>query len=214
MEAEHVGFLGLQKIPLVYGMTIGEYANMINNEGWLADDLITDLTVIPLQHYTHNSSYSLPIRPSPNLPNDQSIQLYPSLGLFEGTNVNAGRGTEFQFQRYGASFLNPDFFGFSYIPKPNFGAKYPKEDGKTCFGEDLSNQAKMDRVSVAWLLKAYKHTSDKTKFFKTASFTKHAGTTTLQKQIENGLSEEDIRKSWQADIDAFKGIRKKYVLYN
>ncbi|KPM31489.1 Hypothetical protein I595_2756 [Croceitalea dokdonensis DOKDO 023] len=213
MQAEHISFLGLQQIPLVYGMTIGEYATMINSEGWLKNGQRVDLTVVPLTHYTHNTPYVLPIRPSPNLPNSQSISLYPSLGLFEGTKVNAGRGTEFQFQRYGASFLDADSFGFSYVPQPNFGAKYPKEQGKTCFGEDLSQHPKMNRVTVSWLQKAYQSTTDKSNFFNTDSFTKHAGTARLQQQIENGWPEEKIRQSWQTEIDAFKKIRAKYLLY-
>ena len=112
MEKEHMGFLGMAPIPLVYGMSIGEYARMINEEGWLAGNLNADLTVIPLENWSHQSEYALPIRPSPNLPNDIDINLYPSLGLFEGTNINAGRGTEFQFQRFGAPFflLKTSFF--------------------------------------------------------------------------------------------------------
>ncbi len=213
MEKEHTGFLGMQQIPLVYGMTIGEYATMINEEGWLENQKKADLTVIPLLHYTHDSVYSLPIRPSPNLPNDQSIQLYPSLGLFEGTHVNAGRGTEFQFQRYGASFLDSTSLHFNYTPKPNFGSKYPKEEGKTCFGEDLSETPAVHGVSLKWVLNAYNHCTDTSKFFKTEGFTKHAGTEKLQKQIEAGLSEEEIKATWKVDIEAFKRIRKKYLLY-
>jgi uncharacterized protein YbbC (DUF1343 family) len=147
------------------------------------------------------------------LPNDKSINLYPSLGLFEGTNVNAGRGTEFQFQRYGASFLNPSAYDFSYVPKPNFGSKSPKEEGKTCFGKDLSNSSKLQRVTLAWLLDAYKNSTDKTKFFLSASFTKHSGTEKLQQQIEAGLSEDAIKKTWQTDLDAFRKIRIKYLMY-
>ena len=127
MELENRGFLGLNTIPLVYGMTMGEYAKMINEEGWLEDGVKANLTVIPLKNYTHDSVYELPVRPSPNLPNAQSVNLYPSLGLFEGTNINAGRGTEWQFQRFGAPFLDHEHFSFSYVPQPNFGAKNPKQ---------------------------------------------------------------------------------------
>lgn len=130
MMKEHTSYLGLNTIPLVYGMTMGEYAKMLNGEGWLENSSKADLTVIELENYTHDSEYHLPIRPSPNLPNDTSITLYPSLGLFEGTNINAGRGTEFQFQRYGASFMDSTQYNFSYVPKPNFGSKYPKEEDK------------------------------------------------------------------------------------
>ncbi|NND78652.1 MAG: DUF1343 domain-containing protein, partial [Eudoraea sp.] len=213
MEKEHTGFLGMTTIPLVYGMTIGEYANMINEEGWLKSESKVALTVIPLEHYDHNAAYSLSIRPSPNLPTDTAINLYPSLGLFEGTNINAGRGTEFQFQRYGASFLDSTQYSFRYWPRPNFGSKSPKENGKVCYGKDLSKFPKMNQVSLNWIIDAYKNTKDKSLFFNTSGFTKHAGTKKLQQQIEAGLSEEEIKKSWQSDLDNFKKIRAKYLLY-
>ncbi len=214
MEAEHTGFLGMTEIPLVYGMTIGEYAKMINEEGMLADGLKTNLIIIPLQNWTHTTPYHLLIRPSPNLPNDQAINLYPSLGLFEGTNANAGRGTEFQFQRYGASFLDDTQYSFSYTPQPNFGSKNPKEKGKLCYGKDLSEITKMSEVSLQWLIDAYKNSTDKSMFFNTDGFTKHAGTEKLQKQIEAGLSEKEIKASWQKDLENFKVVRQKYLLYN
>jgi uncharacterized protein YbbC (DUF1343 family) len=214
MEAEHTGFLGMTEIPLVYGMTIGEYAQMINKEGWLDGEKQADLTVIPLENWTRDMAYHLPIRPSPNLPNDTSIFLYPSLGLFEGTNVNAGRGTEFQFQRYGASFMNATQYDLSYVPEPNFGSKTPKENGKICYGNDLSNITRMNEVSLKWLMDAYQNTTDKTDFFLTSGFTKHAGTEQLQKQIEAGRSEAEIKATWQADLQKFKGIREKYLIYN
>lgn len=214
MEKEHTSFLGMTTIPLVYGMTIGEYANMINEEGWLKEGIKADLTVIPLENYTHSTPYHLPIRPSPNLPNDKSIALYPSLGLFEGTDINAGRGTEFQFQRYGAPFLDSTQYNFKYTPQPNFGSKYPKHSGKLCFGKDLSDEPNPDRVSLQWLIEAYTNATDKEKVFLTDGFTKHAGTELLQKQISSGTTEEDIRKSWQGDLDNFMQIRKKYLLYD
>ncbi|MCM4164235.1 MULTISPECIES: exo-beta-N-acetylmuramidase NamZ domain-containing protein [unclassified Arenibacter] len=214
METQHRGFLGMTNIPLVYGMTIGEYANMINKEGWLENKVVADLTVIPMENYNHSKDYILPIRPSPNLPNITSIYLYPSLGLFEGTNVNAGRGTEFQFQRYGASFLDSTQYDFKYTPAPNFGSKDPKQKDKICYGKDLSKTPKMNTVNLDYLLDAYKNTKDKSLFFNTSGFTKHAGTTELQKQIEAGLSQEEIRKTWQNDIAQFKEIRAKYLIYN
>ena len=214
MEKEHTGFLGMNTIPLVYGMTIGEYANMINEEGWLEKKSKVDLTVIPLENYNHKSEYSLSIRPSPNLPSDTAINLYSSLGLFEGTNINAGRGTEFQFQRYGASFLDSTQYNFRFWPKPNFGSKSPKENGKVCYGKDLSEIPKMNEVSLKWLIDAYKNTKDKTKVFNTSGFTKHAGTEKLQQQIEAGLSEEEIKISWQSDLNQFKKLRAKYLLYD
>ena len=213
MEAAHTSFLGMTEIPLVYGMTIGEYATMINEEGWLENRVKVDLTVIPLENWTHTSFYSLPIRPSPNLPNDSSITLYPSLGLFEGTNVNAGRGTEFQFQRYGASFLDSTAYNFTYTPEPNFGSKHPKEEGKLCYGKDLGKTQRMNEVTMDYIIDAYTHTTDKSKFFLTSGFTKHAGTEKLQKQIEAGNSDAEIKASWQPDLERFKKIRAKYLLY-
>lgn len=213
MEKEHLGFLGLTTIPLVYGMTIGEYAEMINEEAWLKDKLKAKLSVIPLENYTHNSNYVLPIRPSPNLPNQQSVKLYPSLGLFEGTNVNAGRGSENQFQRFGASFLDATYFDFDYIPIPNFGSKNPKQLNKTCYGRDLSTIKPPNEVTLKWIIEAYNHSTDKTLFFNESGFTKHAGTPKLQQQITAGWNEERIKNAWATDLAKFKSIREKYLRY-
>ncbi|MCM4168570.1 hypothetical protein KCTC52924_02146 [Arenibacter antarcticus] len=214
METEHRGFLGMTNIPLVYGMTIGEYANMINKEGMMENKAKVDLTVIPLENYDHFKDYNLPIRPSPNLPNNTSIYLYPSLGFFEGTNINAGRGTEFQFQRYGAPFLDSTQYNFKYTPAPNFGSKTPKHNGEICYGKDLSQMPKMKTVDLSFLLDAYQNSTDKKLFFLTSGFTRHAGTTKLQKQIETGLSQEEIKLSWQEDINHFKQLRAKHLLYD
>ena len=211
LEMKHSSFVGKHPVPLVYGMTIGEYGQMINGEKWLKNGIQCDLTVIPLKNYTHNSEYSLTIRPSPNLPNDKSINLYPSLGFFEGTIINAGRGTEFQFQRYGASFFPKS--DFSYTPKANFGAKYPKQKGKLCFGVDLRNTKKLSAINLEWLIDAYQKTPKAEKFFG-KTFTIHAGNTKLQQQIEQGLTAIEIRKTWQKDITKFKKIRKQYLIYN
>ena len=213
MEAVHTSFLGMTQIPLVYGMTIGEYARMINDEGLLKGKRKAELTVIPLKNWNHQSKYHLPIRPSPNLPDDIAISLYPSLGLFEGTNINAGRGTEFQFKRYGASFLDSTQYSFTYTPMPNFGSKAPKEEGKICFGKDLSEMPRMEEVSMQWVLDAYTNALDKSKVFNTSGFTKHAGTEKLQQQIEAGNTEEEIKESWQADLAKFRKVRAKYVMY-
>ena len=214
LEIENKSFLGMHPIPLVHGMTIGEYAQMINGEQWLKDGLQCDITIIEVKNYSHNTSYSLPIRPSPNLPNDQSIKLYPSLGLFEGTNINAGRGTEFQFQRYGAPFLNKETMSFTYTPVANFGSKYPKHQNTLCYGEDLKNEELNGEMTLKWVIKAYQNSTDKSKFFNTNNFTKHAGTDKLQKQIEAGLSEKEIKDSWKEDLDNFKATRQKYLLYD
>lgn len=214
LEKEHSSFLGMHPIPLVHGMTIGEYAQMINGEKWLSNGVTCDITVIEMENYNHDSLYSLPIRPSPNLPNDQSIVLYPSLGLFEGTNINAGRGTEFQFQRYGAPFLDKSHYEFSYTPKPNFGSKYPKHKDDVCYGADLSNVKAERKFTLKYVMDAYKHATDKSKVFNTANFTKHAGTAKLQQQIEAGLSETKIRATWKDDLDDYKEVREKYLIYN
>ncbi|WP_430466577.1 exo-beta-N-acetylmuramidase NamZ family protein [Winogradskyella ouciana] len=213
LEKEHSSFLGMHPIPLVHGMTIGEYAQMINGEKWLSNGVTCDITVIEMENYNHDSLYSLPIRPSPNLPNDQSITLYPSLGLFEGTNINAGRGTEFQFQRYGAPFLDKSHYEFSYTPKPNFGSKYPKHKDDVCYGADLSNVKAEREFTLKYVMDAYNHATDKSKVFNTANFTKHAGTAKLQQQIEAGLSETEIRATWKDDLDDYKEMRVKYLIY-
>lgn len=213
LEKEHQSFLGMHPIPLVHGMTIGEYAQMINGEKWLPNGAQCNITVIPCKNYDHDMPYSLSIRPSPNLPNDQSIKLYPSLGLFEGTNINAGRGSEFQFQRYGAPFLNPKTMTFTYTPQSNFGAKYPKHKDKLCYGEDLSNVSATNEMTLKWIIKSYQNSTDKSLFFNTNNFTKHAGTTKLQKQIESGMNEAEIKLTWQKNLDSFKKIRAKYLIY-
>lgn len=214
MEKEHIGFLGLTPIPLVYGMTIGEYAMMVNGENWLEAGIKADLKVIPLAHYNRQTRYELPVRPSPNLPNARAVNLYPSLGLFEGTNINAGRGSEFQFQRFGAPFLNKTYFDFEYTPEANFGAKNPKHKGEVCYGMDLSDEGELDRIHLKWLTEAYRNCNDKSQFFNTSNFTRHAGTEKLQQQLENNFTEDQIRKSWQKDLERFKKIRAKYLIYD
>ena len=210
LKPEHKSFLGMHPIPLVYGMTIGEYAHMVNGEGWLKNNIKCDLTIIELKNYTHHSKYHLPIRPSPNLPNDQSINLYPSLGFFEGTPINAGRGTEFQFQRYGSpNFPESDF---TYTPAPNFGSKYPKHQGKKCNGVDLSTTPRQSKVNMTWLVDAYQKSPDKEAFFG-KTFTIHAGSPKLEEQLKNGLSALEIENSWKVEIEQFKQIREKYLIY-
>jgi uncharacterized protein YbbC (DUF1343 family) len=213
MEPENTGFLGLHLVPLVYGMTIGEYAQMINGEGWLKDGIQCNLTVIPIKNYNHQSYYSLPVRPSPNLPNDQAINLYPSLGLLEGTNLNAGRGTEMQFQVMGSPYLPKEKYAFNYTPQPNFGSSNPKFKGVVCNGLDLRNTPRLDKVDLTWIIDAYRNYEKKSEFFNTKNFTTHAGTAKLQLQIEAGLSAEEISESWQQDLERFKLIRAKYLIY-
>lgn len=210
LEKDCSSFVGMHPIPLLHGMTIGEYAQMINGEKWLKNSVECDLKVIACSEYHREMSYSLPIKPSPNLPNDQSINLYPSLCLFEGTNVSVGRGTEKQFQIYGSPFLPKG--DFSFVPMPNFGAKDPVYNGVECFGEDLTAIPKVTQLEIKWLLKAYNETIDKTKFFN-SFFIKLAGTKKLQGQIEAGLSETEIRESWKSGIEEFLKMRKPYLIY-
>ena len=209
LEAKHTSFVGMHKVPVVYGMTIGEYGKMINGEKWLKNGIQCDLKVIPLKNYNHQTKYSVPIKPSPNLPNDKSINLYPSLCFFEGTNVSAGRGTEMQFQVYGSPYITKS--SFTFIPEANEGSKYPKYKKQRCFGEDLRTAKNLNKLDLSYLLKAYQQNTSK-EFFNTF-FTKLAGTERLQEQIEQGLSEKEIRKTWVQDIISFKKIRKKYLLY-
>jgi uncharacterized protein YbbC (DUF1343 family) len=210
LEPKHSSFVGKHSVPVVYGMTIGEYGQMINGEKWLKNGIQCNLKVIPLENYTHNSTYSLPIKPSPNLPNDKSINLYPSLGFFEGTTINAGRGTAFQFQRYGAPFFEKS--NFSYTPKANEGAKYPKHKEKLCYGVDLHETKHLSKIDLSFLIDAYQKTPKSEKFFG-STFTIHAGTEKLRQQIEQGLSPKEIRESWKKGLDAFKIIRNKYLIY-
>jgi uncharacterized protein YbbC (DUF1343 family) len=217
LEKENTSFVGMHEIPIMHGMTIGEYAKMINGEKWLnpstssGQKVECKLTVIPCLNYNRDMAYILPVKPSPNLPNDQSINLYASLCFFEGTNVSSGRGTEKQFQIYGSPFLQK--MDFSFTPKPNFGAKDPMHNGKLCYGEDLTQIEKVKQLELKWLIKAYNSTSDKSKFFNNF-FVKLAGTKKLQQQIEAGISETEIRKSWEKGLSDFKLMRKKYLIYN
>lgn len=210
LEKENTSFVGMHEIPVLHGMTIGEYGKMINGEKWLKNGVQCDLTVIPCLNYTRDMRYSLPVKPSPNLPNDQAINLYASLCFFEGTNVSLGRGTNKQFQIYGSPDL-PNR-GFSFTPMPNEGAKEPPLKGQLCYGEDLSKAPKVNRLELKWLMKAYAETKDKSKFF-IPFFTKLAGTKTLQQQIEAGKTEAEIRKSWEPGLVKFKALRKKYLIY-
>jgi uncharacterized protein YbbC (DUF1343 family) len=213
LEKEHKSFVGMHPIPVVHGMTIGEYAQMTNGEKWLEKGIQCNLKVIPIKNYKHSLNYSLPIKPSPNLPNYKAINLYPSLCFFEGTNVNAGRGTEMQFQVFGSPFLNPLTYQFKYTPKPNEGAKHPKHENKLCYGKDLTKSKNLDAINLEWLISAYNNTKNKNEFFNDF-FTKLAGTKKLQEQIEKGFTEAQIKATWQEDLEAFKKIRAKYLIYN
>ena len=209
LDLKNSSFIGLHPVPIVYGMTIGEYGLMINGEGWLENNLKVDLEVIKLKNYNHKLKYEPPIRPSPNLPNIQSIYLYPSLAFLEKTEVSVGRGTTIQFQIYG----HPDFKGdFSFTPQPNFGSQYPKLKGVLSYGEDLRNYETSNMIELKWLKNSFTQINDKNNFFR-SDFDKLSGTSNLKKQIIEGLSESEIRDSWKEGLEKFKKIRKKYLLY-
>ena len=215
MEDENTSFVGLHHIPIVYGMTIGEYALMVNGEYWLKDSLQCDLTIIPLGNYKREAIYKLPVKPSPNLPNWQSVYLYPSLCLFEGTIVSVGRGTETPFQVYGHPLMEGEY---SFTPKQKKGKRAPLHCDKTCHGENIYNFAENYKNNKAelklnWLINAYNQLHEKDNFFNNF-FVKLSGTKDLQNQIIEGVTEDDIRHSWQAGIDDFKTTRDKYLIYD
>ncbi|MEN3322615.1 DUF1343 domain-containing protein [Mariniflexile soesokkakense] len=215
LDMEHKSFVGMHPIPVVHGMTIGEYANMINGEKWLKNGIQCELKVIPNKNYTHQTTYSLPIKPSPNLPNDTSINLYPSLCFFEGTNVSVGRGTDKQFQVIGIPFFYLKRHNFDFTPKPNEGAKQPLYQGKVCHGYDLSNNEPLNSLNLNWLIEFYKSNQQYApkEIFFNAFFTKLAGTKKLQQQIEAGLTETEIKATWQEGLNTFKKTRNKHLIY-
>lgn len=238
LDPKFRSFVGMQPIPVVYGMTIGEYARMLIGEHWLAPEIDSilkrqpadathqpadttgnsfRLTIIPCLNYMHKSRYTLPVKPSPNLPDMQSVYLYPSLCLFEGTPVSIGRGTRKPFQQFG----HPSFpaGGYSFTPESMPGASNPPQMGQVCYGDDLSQvdvaKETGERWSLKWVLKAYRLFPDKDHFFtgNGSTFRRLAGSDILQQQIREGLTEEQIRQSWEPALSHFKKIRKKYLLY-
>jgi uncharacterized protein YbbC (DUF1343 family) len=214
LEDKHRSFVGLQPVPVIYGMTIGEYARMLNGERWLEDGLQCQLTVIQLEGWKRGADYTIPIPPSPNLPNMKAVMLYPSLCFFEGTNVSLGRGTLMPFQVYG--FPENPAGDFEFTPQSIPGkAKVPLYEGRVCRGRDLrswKDMNRVDRLHLEWLIDAWKHYPEKTRFFN-AFFEKLSGTDELRKQIQADMTEEKIRASWKPGLDAFAKIRKKYLLY-
>tara|TARA_B100001175_G_scaffold140832_1_gene119516 strand:- start:251 stop:1279 length:1029 start_codon:yes stop_codon:yes gene_type:complete len=211
MESESMSFVGLHPVPIVYGMTIGEYALMINGEKWLKNNMKSKLKIIELSNYNRNSKYILSERPSPNLPNLKSINLYPSLCFFEQTPISVGRGTTNQFQIIG----KPDWEKTNYQFKPisMSGAKYPKFENQICNGYSLKNEKYLSEISLKWLILAYKNEKNKENFFK-SGFHRLAGNKNLEKQIKNGVDEIEIKESWTEGLKKFKNIRKKYLIYN
>ena len=214
LNMKYKSFVGMHPVPILYGMTIGEYALMINGEGWLKGGRKANLKVVKLGNYTHDAYYSLDIKPSPNLPNDLSIYLYPSLAFFEGTTFSAGRGTTEQFQIYGSPYYTKKNFSFKPISRE--GAKYPKHQNKICYGRDLSGEFLETNggINLAYLLDAYKHYPYKKKFFLKSRFIdKLAGSNKLRQQVLAGKSAKAIKKSWQNGLNRFKAMRQNYLLY-
>ena len=221
MKKEYQSFLGMHPVPVVYGLSIGEYARMVNGEGWLANKIKCNLTVIPCKKYDHAMTYNLPIKPSPNIPNLKATLLYPSTCFFEGTMVNEGRGTDLQFQCFGHPlYTNGDY---TYTPVSKVGAKSPKLMGQICKGYNLSNLSIQEimswkKLNFKWMLLMYENLKSKENFFPTnpavyTPFNKLAGNADLMEQIKSGKTEDQIRSSWQADLKVYKLMRKKYLLY-
>lgn len=210
-------FVGMHPIPVSHGMTIGEYAQMINGEGWLKNHVQCKLKIIKVAGYTHKMAYNLPVFPSPNLNTQQSILLYPSVCFFEGTTLSLGRGTEFPFTVVGhPGFKGTYKFTFTPVSIPGKSEDPPLKD-RLCYGIDLRNYdtdqlKRSGRLNLSWLISMYKNYPDQTHFFN-AYFTKLAGTETLRKQIEQGLTEKEIRQSWEPALSEFKAKREKYLLY-
>lgn len=218
MQPQFRSFIGKHCVPVVHGMTIGEYAQMINGEGWLANGVKCDLIVVKVRHYTHKTRYSLPIAPSPNLQSDESVYLYPSLCLFEGTFLSVGRGTDKPFQIYGHPDLRAGDYYFT--PQPIKGvSENPPCKGQRCRGVDLTDHAhsmldSTNSFTLRYIMDAYKNFPNKEGFFSRNNFfSKLAGGNEMQQQIMSGMTEEQIRATWQADLKKFKELRKKYLLY-
>lgn len=208
LEEKYKSFVGMHQIPIVHGMTIGEYATMIVGEKWIENNC--NLEIIEMINYNRNDNYELPIKPSPNLPNSKSINLYPSLCLFEGTNVSVGRGTDKPFQHFGSPYLK--FYSYAFQPKSGPGSKYPKHENKTCVGKNLENYPYLSSINLNWLIESYNQTNNKEDFFN-SFFDKLAGTDKLRTQIISGLNEKEIRSSWKTGLKEFKKTRTKYLLY-
>jgi uncharacterized protein YbbC (DUF1343 family) len=216
LDTQFRSFVGMQTIPIVHGMTIGEYAKMLNGQKWLKNKLQCDISIIKCKNYDHNTFYNLPIKPSPNLPNMQSIYLYPSLCLFEGTDhVSLGRGTTLPFQIYGSPTFS-NILPYNFIPQAMPGAKNPPLLNQKCFGYNLSEipleQLRKQKFTLEYLINAYQLSNNKSTFFN-SFFLKLYGKQNIIKQLEKNIGEENIRKTWQTELIKFKTIRKKYLLY-
>lgn len=212
LELEYKSFVGMHAVPVVHGMTIAEYAQMINGQGWLENGVQCELEFILMKNYNHQTTYSLPIKPSPNLPNDVAINLYPSLCFFEGTIISAGRGTDMQFQIFGAPSLPASKYPFQFAPTANEGAKYPKFMGELCNGSDLRETPRLSRLNLTWLIEAHQNYEKQNEFFN-SFFTNLAGTKKLQEQIKSGIPFSEIQASWSEGLEKYDAMRQPYLLY-
>lgn len=210
LDMKFKSFVGMHPIPIVHGLTVGELAQMINGEKWLEGARTCEIEVVPVKNYTHRDTYSLPVKPSPNLPNDQSVLLYPSLCLFEGTIISLGRGTPFPFQVIG--YPDERFGDFTFKPMSVEGASNPPYEGKKCFGQDLRDVEQETQLNLKYLINFYNKAQDKDAFFNNF-FKNLAGNDILQKQIREGKTEAEIKESWAAGLDSYKQMRKRYLLY-
>jgi len=217
LDMRLTSFVGIAPVPIVHGCTVGELARLFAGENWINDGQCLDLQVIACKNYTHKTPYNLPLKPSPNLPNARAVLLYPSICLFEGTIASIGRGTDWPFQVVGEPEFPDDSFWF--VPRPNAGSRYPPHEGWACKGFDL-RRISLDtlraqkQLNLKYLLDFYQQYPKKDSFFlKNGFFDLLAGTSSLRKQIEEGKTEAEIRATWQADLEAFREIRKKYLLY-
>ncbi|WP_423129612.1 exo-beta-N-acetylmuramidase NamZ family protein [Gaoshiqia sp. Z1-71] len=217
MKPEFTNFIGLHQVPVVHGLTLGEFAMMINGESWLKDSVKCDLEVIPVKNYTHATRYQLPVVPSPNLPDMKSVYLYPMVCFFEGAEVNEGRGTFKPFQQFGAPWFTPRDHAYVPVSIPVL-AFHPKFENDTCYGYDLSDSSLEElqdirQIQLKYLIEFYQKCPDKEAYF-TSFFENLAGSDTLRKQIIAGHTEEQIRESWNDDLQNYKEMRKKYLLYD
>lgn len=217
LDKKFSSFVGMHPVPVVYGMSIGEYALMINGEGWLEGGVRCKLEVVKCENYTRKSRYTLPVPPSPNLPDMRAVYLYPSLCLFEGTNVSVGRGTPNPFMVIGEPGNTRGEFMFTPVAIPGV-SDYPPHEKVTCRGYDLREvidlQSPIDSINVEWLVRMYQETDNKSGFFlKSGFFQKLAGTDQLRNAVIAGTQADDIRRSWRADIQEFKALRAKYLIY-
>jgi len=224
LEESQKSFIGMHPVPIVHGMTIAEYAQMINGEGWLKNKIQCKLKIIKMTNYTHNTVYKLPVKPSPNLNTQQSILLYPSLCLFEGTVISQGRGTYFPFQVLGNPQLGKKYsFSFTPVSIPGM-SETPLHQNLKCYGIDLREYntevfRKSGKLNIQWLIELYQAYPEKEKFFdykqskQINRFERLAGNETLKRQIIDGKSEDEIRRSWEPALSEFKKMRKKYLLY-